>query len=67
MESRASGTPHGPDGSKDHVRPHPLLVTESDLRREVAQGYDRLSLSPKERATRRGYLHVHVDGRLEEY
>ncbi len=31
-------------GSKGQTRPHPLLITESVLRREVADGYKRLRL-----------------------
>jgi P27 family predicted phage terminase small subunit len=36
-------------GSKGQTRPHPLLVTESVLRREVAQGLTRLSLDASSR------------------
>ncbi len=36
-------------GSKGQTRPHPLLVTESVLRREVADGYKRLRLDGSSR------------------
>jgi hypothetical protein len=36
-------------GSKGQTRPHPLLVSESVLRREVADGFRRLRLDGKER------------------
>ena len=47
-------------GSMGQVRAHPLLVAESTLRREVAQGWDRLRLSP----AHHGYLEVTAAGRL---
>ncbi len=47
-------------GSMGQLRPHPLLSTESTLRREVAQGWDRLRLSP----AHHGYLEVTAAGRL---
>lgn len=47
-------------GSMGQVRPHPLLVTESTLRREIAQGFDALLLSPRHR----GFLEVSPTGRL---
>jgi hypothetical protein len=36
-------------GSMGQIRPHPLLATESLLRSEIAQGYARLRLAPRER------------------
>lgn len=36
-------------GSKDQIRPHPLLVTESVLRRDIAAGFERLKLAPNRR------------------
>jgi len=48
-------------GSQGQVRPHPLLATESTLRREVAQGLDALMLSPRHRG---GVLEVSPSGRL---
>ena len=48
-------------GSKGNTRPHPLLVTESALRREVAQGYERLLIAPKFRS---GYVTVNKAGRI---
>jgi len=51
-------------GSKGQVRPHPLLVTESVLRREIAQGLDRLHLSPGQRGED---IQVSAGGRLRPY
>jgi P27 family predicted phage terminase small subunit len=50
-------------GSKGQLRPHPLLVTESVLRREVAQGLDRLGVTP---ARRSRYSRVDRRGRIVE-
>lgn len=36
-------------GSKGQTRPHPLLVTEAVLRREVAEGFKRLRLAGPDR------------------
>lgn len=47
-------------GSKGQSRPHPLLVTESVLRREVADGLRRLRLD----STNRFNFEVGPDGRL---
>ncbi len=47
-------------GSRGQVRPHPLLLVESTLRREIATGFDRLGLS----ASRRDYTVSVVDGRI---
>ncbi len=47
-------------GSKNQVRPHPLLVSESVLRREVAAGFAKLRLAGPDRwrfeVTRNGRL-----------
>ncbi len=47
-------------GSKGQTRPHPLLVTESVLRREVAAGFAKLRLAGPDRwrfeVTRHGRL-----------
>ncbi len=48
-------------GSKGQLRPHPLLAVETVLRREVAEGLDRLRLSP---AKRDAYWKVGRSGRL---
>jgi len=45
------------------LRPHPLLAIEQALRREVAQGLDRLQLSPAQRSH---YLAIGRDGRIIE-
>ncbi len=34
------------EGSTGQTRPHPLLVAESVLRREIAAGFERLHLTP---------------------
>ncbi len=47
-------------GSKGQTRAHPLIVTESVLRREIAAGFDALLLSPRHR----GFLEVTAAGRL---
>ena len=47
-------------GSQGQVRPHPVLAVESALRREVAQGWDRLGLSSRHR----GFVEVLPSGRL---
>lgn len=47
-------------GSKGQTRPHPLLVSESVLRREVAQGIERLRLG----AGTRHLARVDTAGRL---
>lgn len=49
-------------GSKGQSRPHPLLVSESVLRREVAQGLRRLRLDSAERYR----FDVGPDGRLKD-
>ncbi len=49
-------------GSKGQSRPHPLLVAESVLRREVAQGLRRLRLDSAERYR----FDVGPDGRLKD-
>jgi hypothetical protein len=48
-------------GSKGQSRPHPLLIAESVLRREVAQGMKSLRLS----AADRHRFDVGDDGRLQ--
>ncbi len=48
-------------GSKGQLRPHPLLAIEQSLRREVADGLDRLQLSP---AKRDRYWRLGRGGRL---
>jgi len=48
-------------GSKGQSRPHPLLVTESVLRREVGQGLKALRLD----GTERFRFDVGSDGRLK--
>jgi len=48
-------------GSKNQMRPHPLLTAESVLRREVAQGMKALRLS----AADRHRFDVGDDGRLQ--
>ena len=50
-------------GSKGQTRPHPLLLAESVLRREVAQGFERLLLAPAT-ATRLYRTRVRGNGRL---
>jgi hypothetical protein len=49
-------------GSKEQIRPHPLLESESALRREVSLGFERLRLAPNRRDWR---VDVGPDGRLK--
>ena len=50
-------------GSQGPVRPHPLLSVEANLRKECADGLDRLGLTPAKRGR---YVHIDRAGRLHE-
>lgn len=54
-------------GSKGQSRPHPLLSTEADLRREIADGFERLQLARGRTAAhgRDWRIQVGPDGRLK--
>ena len=47
-------------GSTGQTRAHPLIASQSALRREIAMGWDRLRLSPRHR----GFVEVMPSGRL---
>lgn len=60
---RATLDQDGPtvDGSKQQIRPHPLLSVEAGLLRDIRAGFDQLRLSP---AKRPGMVTVTAAGRL---
>ncbi len=51
-------------GSREQVRPHPLLVTEAALRREVAASLERLGIGPSD--GRQNFMKVGAGGRLKQ-
>ncbi len=50
-------------GSMGQVRPHPLLSVEANLRKECADGLDRLGLTPNKRSA---YVRIDRAGRIRE-